>query len=108
MASSLQLMHFNPAAAFHNDLAAGTQTRLVFYRAISVNAADDDGLTMLAHAARVGDADAVKILLERGADQVAREHVDFSLQNPARARSRPQCKRSQWNDAIDVACQRTK
>lgn len=54
MASSLQLMQFNPAAAFHNDLAAGTQTRLVFYRAISVNAADDDGLTMLAHAARVG------------------------------------------------------
>lgn len=73
MASSLQLMQFNPAAAFHNDLAAGTQTRLVFYRAISVNAADDDGLTMLAHAARVGDADAVKILLERGADPNAKD-----------------------------------
>ena len=54
MASSLQLMHFDPAAAFRNDLAAGTQARLVFYRAIAVNATDDDCLTMLAHAARVG------------------------------------------------------
>lgn len=60
MASSLQLMHFDPAAAFRNDLAAGIQARLVFYRAIAVNATDDDGLTMLAHAARVGDAEAVK------------------------------------------------
>lgn len=73
MASSLQLMHFDPAAAFRNDLAAGIQARLVFYRAIAVNATDDDGLTMLAHAARVGDAEAVKILLERGADPNAKD-----------------------------------
>lgn len=68
MAPSLQLMHFDPAAAFLDDLAAGTQKRLVFYRAVAVDAADDDGMTMLSHAARVGDCQAVNVLLERGAD----------------------------------------
>lgn len=73
MASSLQLMHFDPAAALRDDRAAGTQARLVFYRAIAVNAMDDDGLTMLSHAARVGDFEAVKILLKRGADPNAQD-----------------------------------
>lgn len=73
MASPLQLMRFDPAAALRDDLAAGTQNRLVFYRAIAVDAKDDDERTMLAHAARVGDVDAVRILLERGADPNAQD-----------------------------------
>lgn len=73
MASPLQLMRFDPAAALRDDLAAGTRNRLVFYRAIAVDAKDDDERTMLAHAARVGDVDAVRILLERGADPNAQD-----------------------------------
>ena len=72
MASPLQLMRFDPAAALRDDLAAGTRNRLVFYRAIAVDAKDDDERTMLAHAARVGDVDAVRILLERGGLQASR------------------------------------
>lgn len=68
MPATLRLLHFNPAEAFRDDLASGINNRLVFYRAIAVDAADDCGRTMLSHAAEAGDFEAVRILLDRGAD----------------------------------------
>lgn len=61
-------MNFDPVSALHDDQVAGTQKRLIFYQSIDVDAVDDRHMSMLAHAASAGDAQAVEILLERGAN----------------------------------------
>ena len=68
MHKTLQLMNFDPVTALHDDQVAGTQKRLIFYQLIDVDAVDDRQMSMLAHAASAGDAQAVEILLERGAN----------------------------------------
>ena len=68
MHKTLQLMNFDPVTALHDDQVAGTQKRLIFYQSIDVDAVDDRQMSMLAHAASAGDAQAVEILLERGAN----------------------------------------
>lgn len=78
MTPSLQLMHFDPVRAYQEDWQAGTQKRFIFYRAVNVKACDDKGLTMLAHAAKAGDRQAIAILLERGADPNAMDRYGWT------------------------------
>lgn len=68
MAPKLMLNKFDPVAAFFEDLQRGTDERLDVYRALRPEAEDEYGMTMLAHAARAGDSEAVELMLERGAD----------------------------------------
>ena len=62
------LSKFDPVAALFDDLQRGTDERLDVYRALRPEAEDENGMTMLAHAARAGDSEAVELMLERGAD----------------------------------------
>ncbi|BBF23288.1 ankyrin repeat domain-containing protein [Sutterella megalosphaeroides] len=68
MAPKLMLNKFDPVAALFEDLQRGTDERLEVYRALRPEAEDEYGMTMLAHAARAGDSEAVELMLERGAD----------------------------------------
>lgn len=68
MAPKLMLNKFDPVAALFEDLQRGTDERLDVYRALRPEAEDENGMTMLAHAARAGDSEAVELMLERGAD----------------------------------------
>lgn len=68
MAPKLMLSKFDPVAALFDDLQRGTDERLDVYRALRPEAEDENGMTMLAHAARAGDSEAVELMLERGAD----------------------------------------
>lgn len=68
MAPKLMLSKFDPVAALFDDLQRGTDERLDVYRALRPEAEDENGMTMLAHAARAGDCEAVELMLERGAD----------------------------------------
>ena len=68
MAPKLMLSKFDPVAALFDDLQRGTDERLDVFRALRPEAEDENGMTMLAHAARAGDCEAVELMLERGAD----------------------------------------
>ena len=78
MTPTLQLMRFHPVSAYEEDRRNGTTKRLLFYRAVSVQAVDDHGMTILAHAAQAGDARAIALLLERGANPNAMDRYGLT------------------------------
>lgn len=78
MASTLQLGRFSPRETRLTDREKGSSDRLVFYRAVSVTAEDESGRTMLSHAAEALDAEAVTLLLSRGADPNAQDRSELT------------------------------
>lgn len=78
MASTLQLGRFSPREARMTDREKGSSDRLVFYRAVSVTAEDESSRTMLSHAAEALDAEAVELLLSRGADPNAQDRSELT------------------------------
>lgn len=78
MAANLDPGPLSPREALLADRRAGAADRLPFYEVVSVTAEDGSGRTMLSHAAEALDAEAVAVLLRRGADPNAVDRSELT------------------------------
>lgn len=78
MAANLDPGPLSPREALLADRRAGAADRLPFYEVVSVTAEDGSGRSMLSHAAEALDAEAVAVLLRRGADPNAVDRSELT------------------------------
>lgn len=78
MAANLDPGPLSPREALLADRRAGAADRLPFYEVVSVTAEDGSGRTMLSYAAEALDAEAVAVLLRRGADPNAVDRSELT------------------------------